>query len=191
MRIDRRLNLVIPIERDDGSVIYAHSTPISSEVFDVYHRPIARTFAQLYADGLGLVGGGRIADKYLRDIAKEMGMWDDNSQTKTAGVERGLIGEIRRLTNIMAPGERGWELLPVEDARKKDLISAQEAQEVDAAAVFFSVASAMHRKSSLKDLVDVALQLLDARTESLSCTEFLSSLPTSTEAASTGAKAAA
>lgn len=190
MKIDRRLNLVIPIEDEDGKLCFAHSTPISAETFDVYFREISKTFSQLYADGLGMLGGPRVADKMLREIAKEMGTWADDPAKKRIGVERGLMAEIRRLTNILAPGEKGWELTQLDLAVKDEIISPADAQEIEAAACFFTVCSASHRRATLKDLVDVPLQLLGAQSTYSSCTEFRSSLPTLTADENSGAAAA-
>ena len=61
MHINRKLNLVIPIERADGSQIFTHSTPISAEVFDKYFLVIAKTFSAIYSEGLGPLGGPRVA----------------------------------------------------------------------------------------------------------------------------------
>src|SRR5271154_5947554 len=112
MRLDRKLNLIIPIVRDDKSNIFVHSTPLSSEVFDTYFLVIAKTFSAIYAEGLGIIAGPRVADKMLRKVAKDMGVWDTKG-----GVQDGLIAEMHRLTNVVCAGKRGWEALPFADAQ--------------------------------------------------------------------------
>jgi hypothetical protein len=121
----------------------------------------------------------------LMEIAKEDG--GDNAVAQAANVarvERGFIAEIRRLTNVFLLGEKGWEMVPLEDAKKSGMIDADEASEVDNAIVFFTCASRSHLKSQMAE-VRGALAMWNARTESLSCTEFRNSLQTSTEAANT------
>lgn len=185
MKLDRRLNLVIPVERGDGTTVYAHSAPISADIFDTYFLPIAKTFSAIYAEGLGPIAGPRVADKVLRKVAQEMGIWDT-----PGGVQHGLVAEIRRLTNVLLPGKNGWELLPYEDALKQKTIDQDDAHEIEAALTFFMVASAMHRRADLEAILNGAMNLWGARTELLSCTEFLNSLRTLSEVGNTGETAA-
>jgi hypothetical protein len=185
MRIDKRLNLVIPVERADGAMIYVHSTPISVEVFDTYFLVIAKTFGAIYSEGLGVIAGPRVADKLLRKVAQDMGAWEG-----AGGVRDGLVAEMRRLSNVLSPGAQGWEMLPFDDAKARGVIDAADAAEIEAAITFFTVASAMHRRTDQADILGSAMSLWGARIESLSCTELMNSLRTSTVAASSGATAA-
>jgi hypothetical protein len=166
--------------------MFIHSTPISADVFETYFLVIAKTFSAIYSEGLGAIAGPRIADKMLRKVATEMGAWDG-----PGGVSQGLFAEIRRLTNIMVSGGKGWEMLPYEGAQANGTLDATEASEVDAAIVFFTLASAMHKKTELAEILDGAMKLWGARTESLSCTDFRSSLKTSTVRENSGATVAA
>src|SRR5665213_1626605 len=97
LSIDQNLNLVIPIYGDNDQIIaWVHSTPIGREVFETYFRVIGRTFAAIHgdeADSLGQAAGPRMAALLLRDEAKKMGQWEGE-----AGIERGLVNEIKRLT---------------------------------------------------------------------------------------------
>jgi hypothetical protein len=188
MKISRALNLVIPIYDDAGEQItaYVHSTPISADIFDNYYKPIARAFNQIYSGGYGIGAGPRIAQKLLRDAAKEMGIWEG-----PAGVENGLIGEIHRLTNVLVAGEKGWEMLTFHDAKKRDAIDRDDISVVEGALVFFTLESAMRQKSLLKGILEAAVALWSAQITSFSCTDFRNSLSTSTETANTGATAGA
>ena len=190
MMIDRSLSLVIPLERDAGDLLYVHSTPISSQVYDSYWRVLARTFSDINMQGLGAMGP-RIAAKMLRDVAEEMGVWSDDPRAKRIGVERGLIAEIRRLTNALVPGEKGWELIPIDDAVKSGHVDEEDLEEVDGILVFFTAGSHLFRKATRTELLTGALAPWGARIESLSCTEFLKSLTTSTAGESTGVSAVA
>ena len=98
MQIDRSLNFVMPVERENGT-IYVHSMPISRQVFEANFLPISKTFTRLYTDGIGTTSGPRVAALMLREVATEMGIADK--------IERELFAEIRRLTNVILPGNTG------------------------------------------------------------------------------------
>lgn len=181
MRIDKRLYLIIPVTRADGSEIFVHSSPISSDLFDKYYLPIAKTFSAMYSQGLGALAGPRIADKLLRQMSQDLGVWDTQD-----GVQNGLLAEIHRLTNVLMPGKQGWVTVPFYDAKRQKQLDAEDCAEVEAAVVFFIVASAMHHRSHLLGLLEGAMSLWGAEVKSLTCTEFRNSLPTSTKGASTG-----
>lgn len=173
MRIDDRLNLVIPVELPAGKA-FVHSTPVSMEVFEANFMLVSKTFAAIYGEGLGAAAAPRIAAMLLRRIAKETG------DIKSADA---LLAEVRRLSNVFAPTPQGWEMIPLEDALAKGVIPKEDASEVENAIVFFIVASAMHRRSDLAEVLDGATRLWGAQTSSSSCTDFRDSLPTSTAAA--------
>lgn len=183
MRLDRKLNLVIPVTRHDDSKIFVHSTPISSDVFDAYFLPIAKTFSAIYSEGLGVVAGPRIADKMLKKVSTDLGIWED--------VQRGFVGEMHRLTNVLVPATKGWEMFPLDDAISRKIIDSDDASEIEGALCFFSIASAMHRKKDLHGILDGAMRLWGAQLNSLGCMEYTNSLGKLTEAESSGATAAA
>jgi hypothetical protein len=185
MKINRRLNMVIPID-NDGVTIYVHSTPIDRSMFEAYFEPIARTFTSVYAGGYGTVSGPRVALMVLRKVSTQMGMWDGDG-----GVEKNLLVEIRRLTNVVTPSTTGWTYMPWEQAVKDGLVDEDDVTEVENALVFFTLASAMHRKAELRQSLEPALSLWGARVELLKLTEFRDSLGTSTETVSTGEKSTA
>jgi hypothetical protein len=186
VRINRSLNLVIPIERDDGSRVFVHTASISTDVFHAYYKPMAKALNGIYVDGTGLMAA-RIAHLALRAAAVELGVWDG-----PAGVERGLMANIHQLTNVLAPAKSGgWEMIPFDEAKATAILSANEADEVEGAIVFFTLGSSLHRQAEAEKLMSGASRLWGARIESLNCTEFIRSLATSTAAASTGATAKA
>lgn len=180
MRIDRELSLILPVERDDGAILFAHSAPIAEETFLAYHRPLNMTYAQLDADGLIRSGGIRNADLILKDVCERLGIWADDPREKTIGVERGLLGEIRRLTNVFAPTEKGWEMVPLSDCVSRDILSKREAREVEAGAVFFTCASRNFPKQNLREFLQLCSGRVGAHVSYSSCTAFQNSLPTST-----------
>ena len=186
MKIDRHLHLVIPVECDNGTKKYVHSTPIGQSVFDSYFKIIARTFAEIHS--LGILAGPRVAHKLLQEVATDMGFWEDIRRPGVApvvGVKNGLVAEIHRLTNVVAPGEKGWETLPYYDAVKNGVLDAADEMEVEAAICFFTVGSTLHSKAEM-NMLTLQLDNWSGRIESLTCTEFRNSLAISTAAENTG-----
>ena len=181
-KINRKLNLEIPVyDGDDKVVAYVHSTPVGREVFETYFESFSRVFTQIYAGGHGITTAPRIGYLLLKKDAIEHGVWEGER-----GVKRGLVEEISRLTNVLTPGDRGWEILPLEEAIKAGVIDEDDQSEIWNSLVYFTLASAMHRRAELGPLLNAALDLWGARTTSLNCTEFKDSLPTSTPTVNTG-----
>jgi hypothetical protein len=178
LEINKKLNLVIPIERGDGTTVYAYSIPISKGVFERYYMVFAKAFSVIYGGGLGIMTGPRVAAMILKDAAKDLGVWDGPE-----GAEHGLMSEIHRLTYVVALTERGWETIPFQEAVAKKLIDDEDVGEVDNAVSFFTLASHMHRKKDKIGIMEGASKLWGGHLESLGYTEFCASLPTSTEPA--------
>lgn len=185
MNIDQKLNMVIPIEEDRGTV-YVHAEPIGAEVFERYFMPIAKTFSAIYSGGLGITAGPRVAALLLRRIAREDGALDGPE-----GVEAGLFTEITRLANVISKTATGWQPIPLEQAIKENVIDQDSAREVENALVFFTVLSSMHRRSMRRMSLESACELWAAQIVSSNCTAFAASLPTPTGTVSSGEKAPA
>lgn len=194
MKVSRALNLVVPLYEEEspgldkdgkplppGISAYVHAAPISTEVFDAHWRVLSRTFAALIEQGL-LSMGPKIASRMLRTVAQEFGTWDG-----PAGARLVLIPEIRRLANVLVPGAKGWDLLQFDDAVKTGAISDEDASEVEGALVFFTVSYHNSPHRARKEMMMGSLAPWGARIESSSCTDFLTSLRTSTAGASSGA----
>lgn len=185
VKLDKRLNFVVPVlDANDNPIAYVHSAPIDRTVFETYFLVVSKTFSAIYGEGLGSVGGPRVAALILKRVAQDMNMWDGPE-----GVQSGLVNEIRRLTNVIMPGEDGWQTIPFEDAIRQNRIDADDAAEVENAITFFIVSSAMHRRNVLMTILDGAAKLWGALTTLSNCTEFAASLPTSKEAANFGVTA--
>jgi hypothetical protein len=178
LQVNKELNLVIPIEHDDGTIAYVYATPISVSVFERYYMVFAKAFNTIYSGGLGIMSGPRVAAMIMKDAAKELGIWDGPE-----GVERGLIQESRRLTSVIVLTEKGWEPVPLHEAIAKGSLDERDVAEVENAIAFFTVASHMHRKADRRGILESALKLWGGRLESLSYTEFCASLSTSTTVA--------
>lgn len=186
MRIDRKLNLVFPVDTAIGTV-FVHSTPISREVFEQHYLVLGKTFTTLLTNGLSLVQGPNLALLLLRDVAKGTvvpghggSAWDE--------VERGLLPEMRRLTNVMVPNSSGYRTVPFDVATRDGTIDADDAASVESMITFFTVASWGMRgqsKTEIESFHDGMRLLWTAQITSSSCTEYAASLTTSTPEEST------
>lgn len=183
MKIDRKLNLVIPIRREeDGITIYVHSMPISRAVFEDNFVLVSRAFSMMHAAGLGHFAGPRVAAMIIKRVAMELGLWEGEG-----GVGNTLMNEIRRLTNVVVPvPEKGWRTVQFEDAINQGLLSEDEVSEAENAICFFTLSSAMHLRRQVAGILDLAAGLWETQTSLLNVTEYANSLPTLTPAESTG-----
>lgn len=186
MKISRQLNLVQEFETEKG-ILYLHSMPLSVEVWRNYFLVLSKTYSQLFAQGIHTIAGPVIARLMLERIAKADGVWEGDE-----GVERGLLAEMRRLSNVLAPTGAGWTMVPYETALQHNLIDPEAAEEMEGALVFFMCASAVLRGPKAREKLEILLgimdRLWDAHSTSLDITAYLASLPTSTPAESSGAK---
>ncbi len=174
MRIDKALNLVIPVETENGTV-HVHSMPISRDVFERYFLVISKTFAALYSQGLNHIAGPRVAALMLKRLAIDDGVWEGE-----AGVEVGLMAEIRRLTNVAVPGPNGWTTVPLYDALQRGFLTQDDVLEAEGCIVFFTCISAMHKRKDVPAFLNGMCELWGAETTYSSCTELTASLLTST-----------
>lgn len=179
MKLDQRLNLIVPVEHGGGT-IYVHSTPIGRAAFEQFYLPISKAFSRMYTEGLGVIGGPRVAMMLLRQSAKDVGQERE--------VEQGLVAEIRRLSNVVMSGPDGWGTVPLQEVLDKKLISEDDISEVENALAFFTLASWMYPRKVCNEMLSEAGSIWGAETSSLNCTEYAGSLKTSTETDSSGAK---
>jgi len=180
-KIDKRLNIVIPIERG-----HVHSMPISRAIFDKYFLTISKTFATIYAEGLGFMAGPRVAALLLKKVAQDCGEWDGEE-----GVANGLMNEIVRLSNVVIQDDGIWKTIPLHNAIDKDVLNEEERSEVINALVFFTCASSMHKRTDLSAVLSGMGSIWGGQTTLSDSTEFAASLPISTPEDSTGQKATA
>lgn len=186
IRIDEQLNLVMPIRRSDDRVIHIHSTPVSAEIFAGFYEPIARVFTKLYDGGIGIMSGPRVAYYVLRDLCTQNDTW-----TGTNGIENTLCNEIWRLTNVLMPGQRGWEIVPFADVVNRKMLSPREIDEVKNILVFFTVNFSMHKIAVMRAIMSLSRGMWEAQSSSLNCTEYRNFLATQTEAENSGETAKA
>ena len=178
--INRRLNLVIPLDRGDGSKLYIHSTPIRPETFDFYHMVLAKTFSAFAHNGLDPMSGPSVAAMILRDVAKTTmrspGVnWFDGDDG--IGGNAGLMAEIRRLSSVITyDGDKGWATVPLQIALDKGMILDDEKDEVVNILAFFTVASLVAPRLDRPRLVNGMARIYELDTTHLNSTEYANSL---------------
>jgi hypothetical protein len=184
LKIDRRLFLVQSIETESG-IIHIHSMPVSLEVWRNYFLILAKTYSQIFAQGLHSIAGPSVACLMLERLARIDGVWEGES-----GVQQGLLNEIRRLTNIVLPTGKGWETVPYEVALSRQLIDPEDIEQIEGAIVFFICASAVLRGRNQRTKLEAILMMIDhlwgARSSSLDVMAFAASLPISIPAETIG-----
>lgn len=184
MRLNKTLNIVIPVDVDEGVTVHVHAMPIGEDVFDRYFIVLSRTYAEIMNENLGALAGARVASLMLRDIAGKRRELDG-----PGGVEQGLIGEIRRLANVIAPGPGGWSAMPFDQAVMTNVMDARDVKQVENALVFFTLGSHMPWRAQVPDVVGGMASFWSAEITSSTCTEYARSLKTSTPADATGGTA--
>lgn len=183
MKIDSRIHLVFPVKRADGSMLFVHSTPIATETYRAYWKPLSLTFADVVGTNLARVGP-RVAQLVLQDVSERLGVWDTKD-----GVKAGLLTAIRQLTNVFVLDKGRWDMLQIEDAAKNGLLDEEDMAEVEGRLIFFTAGSRLFLRETRREMLEGAFQPWKAQIKSLNCTEFGNFLQTSTEAENSGATA--
>lgn len=176
MQIDKSLRLVLERRNDDGKY-YVYSSTVSRNMAKEYWEAIKNAIGRLYAGS-----DPRMAPKFAADAvraaARDLDMLD--------AVERFFIPEIRRLTTVIKMGAAGWEQIPFDEAVKTGLVDEDEADEIEGAIVFFTLAWRFHPTSDRAKVVMAAVLLWAGWTTSLAITDFINSLRTSPETVVSG-----
>jgi hypothetical protein len=182
VNIDRKLNLVIPLERADGGDLYVYSIPMRREVWEHFFMVLAKTFTVIYQGQLGWMSGPRVAGLLLREVAQTTMRADGSSSWWEGddGVEMSLLPEMRRLTSVLVPEGGVWRQVLLDDAVDKKLLTDDEVAEVTGALAFFTVNSAMHKPKVLAAMLNAAAGVWGWQITSSTLSEFRSSLTTST-----------
>ena len=184
MKIDRKLNIVIPIETESKGLIYVHSTPISRDVFEQFYLELGKVFSQCF-DAINqahlALTAPQLAYPALKTMAIKAGNWEE--------VKKGLINEIVRLTNVLVTGEKGWESIPLDLAIKREILDEDEESEVLSALTFFTAICRVAPKDLRMSFLEMAGSLRSWELTSLDSTEYLNGLTIPVKAVTTGKKA--
>jgi len=185
MKLDQRLNLVIPVDVG-GKTHQVHSQPISADAFEMHYKLIAKTNTQLFNGGYGAISGTRIAAKLMRDISIEMETFKLPGRPAQVGTGQGyeeLMAEIRRLTTVITPAGS----IMLDEAVGKGVIDDLDRDILENALVFFTVVSAMNSPVEQAEMMRAVCSLWSGEMTSLNSTAFAASLTMSTGKESIGA----
>ena len=173
MEIDGELNIVIPI--DDP--VRAFATPLPESVFRANYRVLARANEEIFGRGMksALLTGPRIAALAIADAGKRIAEEDGKDGDSGA---RAFLGEIKRLTMILAPMDAGFDMLPVEQAIQSGKISADDWTDVEGAICFFTLGSQFETKKARAGLLEFLTGALSYSLTPLNCEAFADSLTT-------------
>lgn len=173
MKIDRKLNFILEVERDEGKA-FVYATPLHRLVFEKYFEVITETQNKMMEKGPEwlLRMGPLVAKLMLKKVAEEAGIWGGME-----GVERGVLAEIRRTTSVLMPTDAGWDAVPLQHALDTKFFEPEDAEEVENAVVFFTVGCASMKRAQRDPFMEAASVLWGASVTSLPLTEYQSSLP--------------
>jgi hypothetical protein len=184
MKIDRKLNLVIPIETENHGVAHIHSVSISREIFEQFYLELGKVYSQCFDNKnpeYFILSAPQLAYPALKAIAMKSETWDGNG-----GVQQGLISAIISLTTIIISGKNGWETFPLNTAIQRGMIDEDEKAEVLSSLVFFTVIYKVAPKELRKSFMEMAASLRRWHLTSSDFMEYKNGLPTLTEVGNTG-----
>lgn len=172
--INRALNLVIPVELENGLTAYVHSTPVGREVFEANFMIMSKAFATLFGQGLGVIAGPRVAYLTLKKVAEETGEW--------SAVKASLVNEIVRLTNVAMPTEdKGFEHVPLHTLFERNTFDAEDRASIEGELIFFTLVARLNKRDQATALMKAVGGLWGSQITSLDFTAYLASLRTSIE----------
>lgn len=172
MKIDKKLNFVSTISREDGSLIYLHVVPFPYEIVEHHCMLLGNMFNNFFSL-VGSVGAPRVAAMMLRKTLK--------AQQENGGAPTGeptIVDDIQRLTTVIWSDGGVWKSTPLDTALKQDLLSQDEYREVEGELVFFMVSSAIQKASLIVPTIGKALEMYSGQLVLLSATAFKDSLLT-------------
>lgn len=183
MKIDRKLNIVLELELNDGRPAHVHSVPVDGKVCEAHYLFISVAMTRLYGSlGANPAAVSRVCYFMLRDLIQE--------DPRFKNADQSFLQEVWRLTNVAIPGERGWEQVPFYECMQEGnpYLSPEDVREVQNYICFFTAASWLHPRREREGMYEF-LTAYGARITSSSFTEVTSSLPTWKPDASTGGTA--
>jgi hypothetical protein len=180
VKIDKKLNLVTNITREDGSIVYLHVTPFPYEVVEEHCLLLGNLFTNFISQ-VGGLGSARVAAMMLRKkLKREQELMDEaNQQAQQAQQAPNIVDEIQRLTSVVWNDCGAWKTASFEVAMKQGIISPDEYREVEGEVVFFMVTSAIQKAHLIAPTVGSVIGMFGGQLVSSSVTAFRDSLQTS------------
>lgn len=182
MKLNEKLNLVIPMRDASGETYYLHTTPLSREAFEANYLLMSQAFSLMIEQGIQVTAGPRVADLVMKDLAERQ----DRMPAYNS-----YISELKRITTVIKPSANGWEPMPLASAVSRGVIDANEVQESISLIVFFTLTSALWGGERLGASLRFMNGLWGSENTSLNSTAFTDSLPTLTGGESIGETEAA
>lgn len=174
VKIDKKLNLVTNITREDGSIVYLHVTPFPYEVVEEHCLLLGNLFTNFISQ-VGGLGAARVAAMMLRKkLKREQELNADNGQHGP-----NIVDEIQRLTSVVWNDGGTWKTTSFDAAMKQGIISPDEYREVEGEVVFFMVSSAIQKPELIKPTVGSVLGMFGGQLTLSTATEWRGSLLTS------------
>jgi len=174
VKIDKKLNLVTNITREDGSIVYLHVTPFPYEVVEEHCLLLGNLFTNFISQ-VGGLGAARVAAMMLRKKLQR----DQDLNAESGQQGPNIVDEIQRLTSVVWNDGGTWKTTSFDAAMKQGIISPDEYREVEGEVVFFMVSSAIQKAQLIAPTVGSVIGMYGGRLESLSVTAFRDSLLTS------------
>lgn len=180
VKIDKKLNLVTNITREDGSIVYLHVTPFPYEVVEEHCLLLGNLFTNFISQ-VGGLGAARVAAMMLRKkLKREQELMDEaNQQAQQAKQAPTIVDEIQRLTSVVWNDGGTWKTASFDAAMKQGIISPDEYREVEGEVVFFMVSSAIQKAHLIAPTVGSVIGMFGGQLVSSSVTAFRDSLLTS------------
>lgn len=180
VKIDKKLNLVTNITREDGSIVYLHVTPFPYEVVEEHCLLLGNLFTNFISQ-VGGLGAARVAAMMLRKkLQREQELREEaNQQAQQAQQTPTIVDEIQRLTSVVWNDGGTWKTASFDAAMKQGIISPDEYREVEGEVVFFMVSSAIQKAHLIAPTVGSVIGMFGGQLVSSSVTAFRDSLQTS------------
>lgn len=180
VKIDKKLNLVTNITREDGSIVYLHVTPFPYEVVEEHCLLLGNLFTNFISQ-VGGLGAARVAAMMLRKkLQREQELREEaNQQAQQAQRAPTIVDEIQRLTSVVWNDGGNWKTASFEVAMKQGIISPDEYREVEGEVVFFMVSSAIQKAHLIAPTVGSVIGMFGGQLVLSSVTAFRDSLLTS------------
>lgn len=177
MRINKKLNLVVELEDGAGNPYFVHAVPFSREAFEVNYLLFSQAFSKMIESGIQVTAGPRVAGMVLKDLATTQG----NKEAYDA-----IIAEIKRTSTVIKGGTDGFVGKNMSSAVAHGDIDEDDLAYIESTICFFILTSAMWRGEKLAASLAFMRGLWGVQTTFLSCTDYISSLRTSTTDESSG-----
>lgn len=173
MKIDKKLNLVSTIERDDDSLVYLHIVPLPYEVVEINCVLLGSLFNRFFSL-VGGMGAPRVAAMMLRaEINDRLALNPELAGKPT------IIDDIHRMISVIWSDDGEWKKTTLDDALKRNILTEEELREVEGELVFFTVGFAIQKANLVIPTVGKALEAYSGQLTSLNTTAYLDSLPKS------------